>query len=195
MIAEKLSPVKTKILSKLNLIKEYNINPNLITVLGLFCIVIGSVFIHISLFWASFFVVLAIIGDILDGAIAKIQNKATTYGNFLDSTLDRFGDIILGVSISFLMLWENDMLTFYLAIAATFGSVLVSYIKAKAESLNIECNVGLMERPERAVFTIIAIMTGRFDIIFLVGTPLIYFTIFQRFHHVYKMSNKAPSNE
>jgi CDP-diacylglycerol--glycerol-3-phosphate 3-phosphatidyltransferase len=126
-------------------------------------------------------IVLAISGtfDILDGALARATKRSYPYGAFLDSTFDRYseGAIYIGVAAYFLnhadgyMRWE--VLACLLALA---GSFLVSYVRARAQSLGFECDSGVFARPERVVVTVAGLVVGVWWILFLVVVALAVLT-------------------
>jgi CDP-diacylglycerol--glycerol-3-phosphate 3-phosphatidyltransferase len=92
--------------------------------------------------------------DILDGALARRTNRVTAFGGILDSTLDRLSEsaVLLGVVIFYLFFTTELRQTgIVLAVLALIGSLLVSYIRARAEAQDLECKVGLFTRPERVV--------------------------------------------
>ena len=93
--------------------------------------------------------------DMLDGQVARRQNRVTAFGAFYDSTLDRYADMALYMGL--LVYYSVSGRTPYVVLAAvaTAGSVMVSYARARAESLIPLCKVGFMERPERLVLLII----------------------------------------
>ena len=132
------------------------INPNLLTFLGLVvnfaaaaCFAVGNFRTGaIIIFIAGFL-------DMLDGQVARRQNRVTAFGAFYDSTLDRYADMALYMGL--LVYYSVSGRTPYVVLAAvaTAGSVMVSYARARAESLIPLCKVGFMERPERLVLLII----------------------------------------
>jgi len=132
------------------------INPNVLTFLGLVvnfgaaaCFAGGKFFYGaVIIFFAGFL-------DMLDGQVARRQNRVTAFGAFYDSTLDRYADMALYMGL--LVYYSVSGRTPYviLAAVATAGSVMVSYARARAESLIPLCKVGFMERPERLVLLII----------------------------------------
>ena len=99
--------------------------------------------------------------DMLDGQVARRQNRVTAFGAFYDSTLDRYADMALYMGL--LVYYSVSGRTPYVVLAAvaTAGSVMVSYARARAESLIPLCKVGFMERPERLVLLIIGGMFNR----------------------------------
>ena len=86
--------------------------------------------------------------DVLDGDIARLKNETSRYGAFLDSILDRYSEsaVFLGLAICF---WHSWMLV--VVSLAFIGSIMVSYVRARAQGLQMDCKVGLMQRPERVV--------------------------------------------
>jgi CDP-diacylglycerol---glycerol-3-phosphate 3-phosphatidyltransferase len=132
------------------------INPNVLTFLGLVVnfgaaasFAVGKFFLGAAIiFFAGFL-------DMLDGQVARKQNRVTAFGAFYDSTLDRYADMALYMGL--LVYYSVSGRTPYVVLAAvaTAGSVMVSYARARAESLIPLCKVGFMERPERLVLLII----------------------------------------
>jgi len=120
------------------------INPNFLTFLGL-----------VVNFWAAAIIFFAGFLDMLDGQVARRQNRVTAFGAFYDSTLDRYSDMALYMGL--LVYYAVSARTSYVVLAAvaTAGSVMVSYTRARAESLIPTCKVGFMERPERLVLLIL----------------------------------------
>jgi CDP-diacylglycerol--glycerol-3-phosphate 3-phosphatidyltransferase len=149
------------------------ITPNTLTIIGLLLSFFTAGIIargYLSL--GGWLVLFAGIFDMFDGAMARARNAATTFGAFLDSTLDRFseGIILLGLLLFALQhpglhdpLWPagNEqawMISF--AYIAAVGSLMVSYTKARAEGLGIECKTGLLARPERVILLAVGLLTG-----------------------------------
>ena len=89
--------------------------------------------------------------DMIDGAVARAQRNSRASGALLDSVIDRYseGFLLLGALIYFYSL--ESLLGIVLAFSAWFGSILVSYVRARAEGLQVTCKVGLMQRPERII--------------------------------------------
>ncbi len=149
------------------------ITPNMLTVIGLLlsgltAIVIAQGFIFIG----GWLVLFAGIFDMFDGAMARVRNAATTFGAFLDSTLDRYseGIILFGLLYYALQhpglkdsLWpmphEQTWMIAFVYIAL-LGSLMVSYTKARAEGLGLECKTGLLARPERVILLAIGLLTN-----------------------------------
>ncbi|GAC1646123.1 MAG: CDP-alcohol phosphatidyltransferase family protein [Ktedonobacteraceae bacterium] len=150
------------------------ITPNMLTGIGLLLsLLTAGVIAQGFLFTGGLLVLLAGVFDMFDGAMARVQHSATTFGAFFDSTLDRYSESI----ILFGLLWytlqrptsfqdivwpashEQEWMILFIY-AAIVGSLMVSYTKARAEGLGIECKVGLLARPERVVLLAIGLLSG-----------------------------------
>jgi len=132
------------------------INPNFLTFLGLVVNFWAAVMFATGRFrLAAAIIFFAGFLDMLDGQVARRQNRVTAFGAFYDSTLDRYSDMALYMGL--LVYYAVSARTSYVVLAAvaTAGSVMVSYTRARAESLIPTCKVGFMERPERLVLLIL----------------------------------------
>lgn len=126
--------------------------------------------------------------DVLDGSVARATGKASPFGAFLDSTVDRVAELCFfaGALVWFIGTGAGVLYPL-LCILAASGSFMVSYTRARAEGLGIECSVGLMERPERMVLLLLATLLGGVGlrVVLWVLTPLVWWTTGQRVRHVY----------
>jgi CDP-diacylglycerol--glycerol-3-phosphate 3-phosphatidyltransferase len=132
------------------------INPNALTFLGLVVNFWAAVLFATGRFpTAAAVIFLAGFLDMLDGQVARREGRVTPFGAFFDSTLDRYSDMALymGLLVYYAVIGRSSYVI--LAAVATAGSVMVSYSRARAESLIPLCKVGFMERPERMVLLII----------------------------------------
>ncbi|MCC3265213.1 phosphatidylinositol phosphate synthase [Arthrobacter gengyunqii] len=135
------------------------ITPDMVTIAGTLGVMIGGLVFYPlgQLFWGTLFITAFIFSDVIDGIMARQQARSGKWGGFLDSTLDRFADgaLFAGVSIWFFTGGNNDAIGISAIIALVLG-MLVSYIRAKAESLGFNANVGIAERAERLVSLLVA---------------------------------------
>lgn len=183
------------------------ITPNTVTLLGLLlsfatAVVIGSG--HIVAGGA--FVLFAGIFDMFDGAMARVSNAATTFGAFLDSTLDRYSEsIILGGLLYYALqrpglhevLWpftNEQQWMIALIFVAAVGSLMVSYAKARAEGLGLECKTGLLARPERVVIMAIGLLTGTTIWALMLLAILSHVTAIERIVHVWRATNRLAAD-
>src|SRR5215831_20238356 len=128
------------------------LRPNHLTLIGLVVSFFAAgAFIAAHLRSAGLLLVLAGLCDLLDGSLARASGQVTPFGAFLDSVIDRYSDLVVLLGIVVLFARTPHARGAILAMAALVGSVMVSYTKARAESIGIECNVGMMERPERLI--------------------------------------------
>ena len=130
------------------------VHPNAITVLGFVVTVAGALMYsrdHVHI--AGLLILAGGLCDIFDGRVARVSGLASKFGNFFDSTLDRFSEIAMYLGLMTLynayQLEFIDIWMIYIIALALGGSLMVSYTRAKAESLGFDCSVGLMQRGER----------------------------------------------
>ncbi len=124
--------------------------------------------------------------DVLDGVVARTNGKVTEFGAFLDSVLDRYSDAFIFLAIALYLYLHGENIAAVLSVGTLVGAFLISYARARAEGLGLECHTGLMERPERVVLTAFACITGYFLPVFVVLFVLTHFTVLQRIMHVKK---------
>jgi CDP-diacylglycerol--glycerol-3-phosphate 3-phosphatidyltransferase len=163
----------------------------LITGLSLVLIIICT--IPFSRFgWALLFSLPLVFGDALDGTMARLTQSTSKFGGFLDSVVDRFTDAtIVGAYIAWAIYAGQDS-TALLAMGVLATGFLIPYIRAKAESVGIDCKVGLMERTERLLVLGIITLLAAFDVVDAIwyGMALLLvlntLTVLQRLVHVYR---------
>src|SRR6266481_3007229 len=140
-----------------------HINPNILTVIGVSLNVGCGVLFGMDLFfWAGVVLIVANLFDMLDGQVARLSGRVTSFGGFLDSSLDRLSDMVVFVGL--LVFYAratpyHSTLNVFLAGGGLMGSVMVSYASARAESLIPKCDVGFLRRPERVVLFIIGALS------------------------------------
>lgn len=106
--------------------------------------------------WAGALILFAGLFDMLDGQVARIGGKASKAGALFDSVIDRYSELIMFLGICYYLVGHHYFISSLLAFVALIGSMMVSYVRARAEGLGIECKGGLMQRPERVVLTGVA---------------------------------------
>jgi len=158
-----------------------HLRPNHLTMCGLLvsaCAGAAFVFGHVRL--AGVLLILAGLFDLFDGSLARASGQATTFGAFLDSVIDRYSDIVVMLGIVVLYARMPHARGALLAMAGLAGSVMVSYTKARAESIGVTCNVGVMERPERLICLIAGALLGLMEPALWVLAILANLTALQR---------------
>ncbi len=123
--------------------------------------------------------------DMLDGRVARLRGRETKFGAFLDSTMDRYSDMLLYMGL--LLLYARLHRTGFMVLvwAAAFGSFMTSYARARAESLIPRCTVGLLERPERIVLILIGAVFNRMAAVLWIIAVLANVTAIQRVVYTY----------
>ncbi|MFY9607026.1 MAG: CDP-alcohol phosphatidyltransferase family protein [Blastocatellia bacterium] len=144
-------------------VSRSRISPNALTFIGLLInIGCGVLYGYGMFFKAGLLMILANVFDMLDGQVARLRGRVTRFGGFFDSVMDRYSDIIVYVGIMVFYARDTEKhstLLVALTGLALVGSVMVSYSRARAESLDIACKVGFLERPERVVLLIVGSLT------------------------------------
>lgn len=139
------------------------IPPNVLTVIGVVInLGCGVLFALGEFFAAGIVLIIANLFDMLDGNVARLSNRVTKYGSFLDSTLDRLSDMgcFIGIMVFYARLTEqHSTVNVLLAGIGMVASVLVSYTTARSEGLGVKANIGFLQRPERVVLLIIGALS------------------------------------
>jgi CDP-diacylglycerol--glycerol-3-phosphate 3-phosphatidyltransferase len=179
------------------LLSRTPITPSAITWFG-FLLTAGAAALIITehLLAAGFVVLIAGYFDMLDGALARRTNQATRFGAVLDSTLDRLSEAVLLIGILVLYAREQSIAGISLVGVALIGSLLVSYIRARAEALGLECQVGLFTRAERVVVLALGLLLSQIDYVFLfIALAIIvvfsFFTAGQRLVYVWRQTKNS----
>ena len=164
------------------------VNPNSITALGfVFCLVAAIFYARGDFPLALVFVFLGGICDVLDGNLAREQGRVSRWGAFFDSSLDRYSEIVLylGILLYFQLQHPNPRMVVVVYVVAA-GSLLISYTRARAEGVGVECKVGLLQRPDRFVLLFAGTLLGGrgFEVILWVLAVLTHVTAFHRIWHV-----------
>lgn len=186
-----------------------HISPNVLTLVGV-SINVGSglLFGFGQFFWAGIVLIVANLFDMLDGQVARLSGRVTSFGGFLDSSLDRLSDMVVFVGL--MVFYARDTpfhstLNVFLAGAGMMGSVMVSYASARAESMIPKCDVGFLRRPERVVLFIIGALStvpasnhflaNRMPAVLWVLAIGSYWTFAQRMHHTWREVNKKEAGK
>jgi len=166
--------------------KNKSVNPNVLTISGAFfgllasaCVVFNQFLLAgFSLFVSGFF-------DMLDGAVARSLKKATVFGGFLDSVLDRYTDLLVMGAILFFYMKQNYLCYASVAFVAVVGTAIIPYARARGEAAGVQCRSGLMERPERTVLLLIGLFVPLLlSWVMLILAFLTHITVIQRIIHV-----------
>ena len=183
---------------------ESRLTPNAISLVGL----VGNLTAAVLIWQGYYFLggVAFIIGsvmDTLDGRYARVSGKGTLFGAFLDSTLDRVEEGIVLTAVAYRFALSGDQFAAAMCVVVVLGSLMVSYTRARAEALGVECKVGVATRPVRVVILSVGLVfakgAGVFDADLL--APAIYamaaltaFTVVQRVWHVRNALNERGAD-
>lgn len=171
------------------------ISPNVLTFIGLVINVVAALLFGFAsadndqprlFFYAGLVIIGAGIFDMVDGRVARATNQVTDFGAFFDSVIDRYSDVALFFGL--LVYYARADRFFYVVLVAfvMVSSVMVSYTRARAESLIKQCKVGFMERPERIVLVIIGALFNRMAPVLWVIAVLSTITVIHRIRYTYE---------
>jgi len=146
----------------IKLLVKMKVTPNVITTVGLIINIIAVVVFIIGgekgatgdlsyIGWGCGLILFAGLFDMIDGRLARVGNMSSRFGALYDSVLDRYSELFMFFGICYYLVAHHYFLSSIFAFVALIGSMMVSYVRARAEGLNIECKGGLMQRPERVV--------------------------------------------
>ena len=177
-----------------NRLIESRLTPNAISLTGLVLCVVAAVLV-----WQEMFIpggIAFIVGsvcDTLDGRYSRMSGKGTPFGAFLDSTLDRIEEGLVLAAVAVTFVDEDDKLAIAAVVIAVLASLLVSYTRARAEALGVECKVGIANRAVRVVILSVGIVFADLDLL----APAVYvlaglgtITVLQRILHERKELNR-----
>jgi CDP-diacylglycerol--glycerol-3-phosphate 3-phosphatidyltransferase len=170
------------------------INPNVLTFLGLVINTAAAILFGYGRFLAAGFVIIAAgIFDLVDGRVARYTNTVSDFGAFFDSVVDRYSDLALFFGL--LVYYARINRFFYIVLVAIVmtGSVMVSYTRARAENVIPNCKVGFMERPERIVLVIIGALFNRMAAVLWVIAILSNITVVHRIIYTYRQTRLASA--
>jgi CDP-diacylglycerol--glycerol-3-phosphate 3-phosphatidyltransferase len=186
-----------------NRLIESRLTPNTISLTGFALNLAAAALVVDRMFvLAGLAFIVGSVMDTLDGRYSRMSGKGTPFGAFLDSTLDRLEEGIVLTAVAAYFAVRHQPVAVAAVVAAVLGSLMVSYTRARAEALGVECKVGLATRPVRVVILSIGLVfargagLGHFELL----APAVYvlaglcvFTVFQRILHVRAQLRGNPS--
>lgn len=169
-----------------------HIGPNLLTFAG-FLVACAAAWLLAEgvILWGGVVMLAGAVMDMFDGAVARLGGKASVFGAFFDSVMDRLGEAVVLVGIGVYYTREGHELGVLLAFGALVASVMVSYTRARAEGLGIEGDVGVLGRPERIVVLGAGLLSG--FVLWALGiiAAVAGLTVLQRIWYVWKRAPRA----
>ena len=180
-------------------LNRWGVGANAITIFGVLVSgVTAYLIVEGRLVAAGLVAIVAALADTVDGAVAKAAGVASKWGALLDSTADRLSDALFFIPVAWLYgvspgaAQADDRWVAALALVTLVVSYLVSYIKARAEGLGYDCNVGIVERAERLILMIIALVFyDIMPIVLVILAVLSLVTVVQRLVHVRRQARRA----
>ncbi|WP_104179529.1 phosphatidylinositol phosphate synthase [Arthrobacter sp. B0490] len=180
----------------------WGVTPDAVTIVGTIGVAGGALVFYPlgQLFWGTVFITLFVFSDVIDGIMARLEGRGGSWGSFLDSTLDRIADgaLFAGVAVWFFTGGQNPAIG-VAALACLVLGMLVSYARAKAESLGFTANVGLAERAERLVSVLVVtgltglgLPEGVLLVVLVILAVASLVTVGQRVRAVRRQSLEAP---
>jgi CDP-diacylglycerol--glycerol-3-phosphate 3-phosphatidyltransferase len=181
------------------LISRLKLTPDAMTVTGVILNLVAAVIIGFGyVFIGGIVFLLAGLFDMLDGALARYMGTTSKFGALLDSTSDRVTEAALFISFIFITgvgVWPyNVTWELVLVFLALTGSFLTSYIRSRAEGLNIDCTVGIFTRPERVIVLALGLLLNLVFVAVAIVVVLSFITVGQRFIHVWRNAKNEKGN-
>jgi CDP-diacylglycerol--glycerol-3-phosphate 3-phosphatidyltransferase len=182
------------------ILASLGVTPTMVTVFGLLLSAVGAIFAaRGSLFISGIILLVAGLCDTLDGSLARLQGTVSTFGAFIDSTGDRIMELLYFGALIFYFLGQGAFgaVMIFIVLVALSGSLLTSYVRARAEGLGLECRVGWLERPERIAALVIGLLLGRVMLVIsiLFIAVMSVFTVSQRIIHVKRISGAGGESD
>jgi CDP-diacylglycerol--glycerol-3-phosphate 3-phosphatidyltransferase len=172
-------------------LSKTGLTPDILSWIGLVISAAAAAMVALNhLLTGGVLVLVAGLFDILDGALARFTNRTTKFGALLDSTLDRLSEALLLFGLLILYLNSAYTIEILLIFGVMVGSFLISYIRARAEGLEIECKTGLFTRAERVIILALGLIVGQVLIALIILAVFTFITVVQRIVHVWQQTRK-----
>ena len=169
-----------------------HISPDTLTLMGLAVNGVGAYFYYQGFVVTAGIIILAAgLFDMLDGAVARVGNKASDWGGFLDSVVDRYSDFLILGGILAHFSRQGDFGMTLLLIVILCGTFLISYVRARAELVIPKCAVGIMERPERIILLSAGSIFGFFHAALWILAIATHVTALHRIYYTRKVSKTS----
>jgi CDP-diacylglycerol--glycerol-3-phosphate 3-phosphatidyltransferase len=170
-------------------LNKLGITPNAMTMLGLLGNVVGAYFLaRGEMFLGGLFMLICTPFDALDGTMARLRGEANEFGAFVDSVTDRYSELFILGGLLYYFTGQGDSVSTVVVYAAAAGSVLVSYVKARADSLKFDANTGILTRMGRYLVLAPLLLFNQPVIAVWIVAILANFTAFQR---IFKVRRQA----
>jgi len=172
-------------------IAKTGVPPNAVTFFGFGLNIVAAWLLATGHFLlGGFMILIAGVFDLLDGALARVTGKSTTFGALLDSTIDRYSEAVLLFGLLFYFARRHDTTEVILIFATMVGSMIISYARARAEGLGLDAEVGIMRRTVRICTLALGLLINQVLAILWILAILTNFTAWQRLFYVWRKSGK-----
>jgi CDP-diacylglycerol--glycerol-3-phosphate 3-phosphatidyltransferase len=171
----------------ITLLAKTCVTPNTLTWIGFLISVVTAVFAAFGyMLVAGLLILFGGYFDMIDGSLARRTGKVTQFGGVLDSTLDRLSEGVLLLGLLYWFAGEGSIIGIMLVGITLLTSLVVSYIRAKAEIMKVECLEGLFTRPERVIVLALGLLINQLEIALGIVAFFSLYTVGQRLYHVWR---------
>jgi CDP-diacylglycerol--glycerol-3-phosphate 3-phosphatidyltransferase len=178
-------------------LNRMGLTPNMVTLMGLGGQIVAAGLVAAGqISWGGILLVVVAPLDFLDGTLARLRGTPTKFGAFLDSVTDRYAELSIFGGLLFYYAQHQDWMACGVTYLAAMGSVLVSYVRARAEGVGYSAKIGLLSRVERYLILVPALIFNIYNIPFwavAILAVLTNITALQRILHVYQQAKKDPN--
>ncbi|MFZ5519542.1 MAG: CDP-alcohol phosphatidyltransferase family protein [Candidatus Zhuqueibacterota bacterium] len=197
LVPERVRTTFLKIIAPvINFFIKRRLNPNHFTTIGLIVSIFAAyLFGSGRLRWGGLVMLIGGLFDVIDGRVARATNRVTKFGALYDSTLDRYSEVMIFFGLAYYFVtvpWQSGDINVSLIAAiavsvAIGGSIMTSYVRARAEGLGLECKVGVMQRTERVLFISLGALIHNVALVVAIFLVAIFsnITAIQRVYHVW----------
>jgi CDP-diacylglycerol--glycerol-3-phosphate 3-phosphatidyltransferase len=184
MATRAIEPITSWILKRIaGVLAFFHLTPNVLTVSGVFLNAgVAYLLLEGRFFLAGWMYLVVSMTDLLDGILARQKNMASTFGAFLDSVMDRFGDAIILTGLLLHYAIIHNVACVAITVAALCGAMIPSSTRARAECLMPKCKIGFMDRPDRVILLAIGLIFDRVPICLLLMAVSSLITIIDRIY-------------
>jgi len=182
MATGRIEPVTTWILNRIAAVLAFfRLTPNILTIIGVLLNTgVGIVLLEGRFFLGGWLYLIVSMTDLLDGILARQRQMSTRFGAFLDSVMDRFGDVVIFTGLLLHYALIHNIPCVVITATALCGALITSYTRARAECIIPKCKLGFMERPERVILLSIGLLFDRVPICLLLMAISSFITIVDR---------------
>ncbi len=190
MLSEVVRKYSRKFLEPLaRFISTTGVSPNVITVTGfLLMIIVAFVLAKGYFFWGGILITAFALFDAIDGILARMMERTSRFGAFLDSTLDRLSEVVIFLGLFIYYMGQNQQLELILIYLTVVGSLMVSYARARAEGIGVPLKDGLFTRFERIFLLVVGLLFNQMTLILWVLAIFSNLTAIQRMYMVWRIT-------